>query len=810
MKEGVSFREKRFYRVLNAGLLVCAVLPGAGSFLGVGHMGWPHALTAVVVFGMLAGMYFCSARGRILCLGAALVCVCTGIWTAGLRETLRFIGFYIPWLLGTRDFPQEWVSGYGLLHTAVIVAACYGLGMLMEVFPAVKLVFGGMLLAGMAACLPLGIELPRLGVVFGICYVVMICTEQVQRRWKKMRSKNGKVQMLWILPFFAWYILLMACMPAPKEPYDWLWAKNIYRQAREAFLVFTENIRWGGGEAFGMAFSGFSESAALGGGVKEDADEVMVLALQRGSLRNVYLTGSVYDTFDGRQWRQRYRNDSQDVLLDTAETVCGVRRYHDLYGTDYLKEARIRIQYRHFHTKYVFSPLKTWNVDEIGGNTGYFCEGENLRWRRYQGYGAEYEVRYFQMNTGQETFYRFLEAAAGGYREAAGPEEGETGQAGFPGEAGEPGPGMLTDEEIWKEVRKEYGGEAGSGLTLENLEEHRSKIYENYLGDITLSEAAEEYLAKITGDAGTDVEKLRAIEKELSSYTYTATPGELPGRVGDEGEFLDFFMLESRKGYCTYFATAFVLLARKEGIPARYVQGFCVPVTDGGETFVYSNMAHAWPEAYIAGAGWIPFEPTPGYGGIRYVPWKLQQPGPDGPGENGEVQEETLFAETQEDIRESEETERRQEDREQKESSWNRLFWIIPGILAVCVLVSALDYVWRKYRYGKMDPEGKFRAEVYQNLYLLTLLGLKRQEGETLEELRGRGMGMEWTKEGDVPAPFGFLEEYERILYGGKTVREDMIRRAAGERLVILARLKKEKRHLYFYGRMKTGFMGYR
>ncbi len=428
MKEGVSFREKRFYRVLNAGLLVCAVLPGAGSFLGVGHMGWPHALTAVVVFGMLAGMYFCSARGRILCLGAALVCVCTGIWTAGLRETLRFIGFYIPWLLGTRDFPQEWVSGYGLLHTAVIVAACYGLGMLMEVFPAVKLVFGGMLLAGMAACLPLGIELPRLGVVFGICYVVMICTEQVQRRWKKMRSKNGKVQMLWILPFFAWYVLLMACMPAPKEPYDWLWAKNIYRQAREAFLVFTENIRWGGGEAFGMAFSGFSESAALGGGVKEDADEVMVLALQRGSLRNVYLTGSVYDTFDGRQWRQRYRNDSQDVLLDTAETVCGVRRYHDLYGTDYLKEARIRIQYRHFHTKYVFSPLKTWDVDEIGGNTGYFGEGENLRWRQYQGYGAEYEVRYFQMNTGQEAFYRFLEAAAGGYREA-GDRAG-----GFPGE----------------------------------------------------------------------------------------------------------------------------------------------------------------------------------------------------------------------------------------------------------------------------------------------------------------------------------------------------------------------------------------
>ena len=36
-----------------------------------------------------------------------------------------------------------------------------------------------------------------------------------------------------------------------------------------------------------------------------------------------------------------------------------------------------------------------------------------------------------------------------------------------------------------------------------------------------------------------------------------------------------------------------------------------------------SGMAHSWPEVYIDGVGWIPFEPTPGYGRMRYVSWGM-------------------------------------------------------------------------------------------------------------------------------------------------------------------------------------------
>jgi len=139
-----------------------------------------------------------------------------------------------------------------------------------------------------------------------------------------------------------------------------------------------------------------------------------------------------------------------------------------------------------------------------------------------------------------------------------------------------------------------------------------------------ISEAAREYLNQITGEQETDIQKLLAIEEALSGLQYTENPGELPEYVQSEAEFLDYFLSESRKGYCAYFATAFVLLARAEGIPARYVEGFCVPITADKNMTVTSGMAHAWPEVYLEGVGWIPFEPTPGYEELRYTPWKIK------------------------------------------------------------------------------------------------------------------------------------------------------------------------------------------
>ena len=70
--------------------------------------------------------------------------------------------------------------------------------------------------------------------------------------------------------------------------------------------------------------------------------------------------------------------------------------------------------------------------------------------------------------------------------------------------------------------------------------------------------------------------------------------------------------LASKRGYCVQFASAMAVMARSLGIPARLGVGF-LPGTrqSNGRQGVSLNDAHAWPELYFQGAGWVRFEPTP-------------------------------------------------------------------------------------------------------------------------------------------------------------------------------------------------------
>lgn len=79
-------------------------------------------------------------------------------------------------------------------------------------------------------------------------------------------------------------------------------------------------------------------------------------------------------------------------------------------------------------------------------------------------------------------------------------------------------------------------------------------------------------------------------------------------------DFVTNFLLHSREGYCTYFASAMAIMARANGIPARYVEGFRVDPSqyDAGSrrAKVTEADAHAWVEVYFEGEGWRVVEAT--------------------------------------------------------------------------------------------------------------------------------------------------------------------------------------------------------
>ncbi|HTC70257.1 MAG TPA: transglutaminase-like domain-containing protein, partial [Acidothermaceae bacterium] len=107
--------------------------------------------------------------------------------------------------------------------------------------------------------------------------------------------------------------------------------------------------------------------------------------------------------------------------------------------------------------------------------------------------------------------------------------------------------------------------------------------------------------------AVTPYEKALALQAWFQAGTYDITI-----KTGTNANALVTF-LNNRRGFCEQFAATMALMARLEGIPARVDVGF-TPGTKIGSTNSYlvtTADAHAWPELYFPGAGWLRFEPTP-------------------------------------------------------------------------------------------------------------------------------------------------------------------------------------------------------
>jgi hypothetical protein len=114
---------------------------------------------------------------------------------------------------------------------------------------------------------------------------------------------------------------------------------------------------------------------------------------------------------------------------------------------------------------------------------------------------------------------------------------------------------------------------------------------------------------RVTEQAPSPFEKAVAIQRFLTSspFTYdTSVP------AGSGTQALEAFLLRDHRGFCQQYATAMAVMARMVGIPARIGVGFTHGnIQPDGRWLVTTHDAHAWPELYFNGFGWLPFEPTP-------------------------------------------------------------------------------------------------------------------------------------------------------------------------------------------------------
>ena len=124
---------------------------------------------------------------------------------------------------------------------------------------------------------------------------------------------------------------------------------------------------------------------------------------------------------------------------------------------------------------------------------------------------------------------------------------------------------------------------------------------------------------EITEGHATPYRKAKAIEEHLSSRYVYAFSESAAGSTAPAGrDPVDWFLFDSEVGTSGSFSSAFAVLARSVGIPARVVSGWAIARVDGTQT-VYTDQAHQWAEVAFAGIGWVTFDPTPPVGSLSRV-----------------------------------------------------------------------------------------------------------------------------------------------------------------------------------------------
>ncbi len=210
-----------------------------------------------------------------------------------------------------------------------------------------------------------------------------------------------------------------------------------------------------------------------------------------------------------------------------------------------------------------------------------------------------------------------------------------------------------------------------------NLETEDSSLYQNYVQAtcLNLSKNTKEYFSELL-DAREDQDSMTSVIDKVKSYlnkniSYEKNPGAIP----DQSDFLVWFFEKNKKGNDVHFACAAALMFRYYGIPSRYVEGYVLPEillqgSQGNSVMIPETYAHAWPEIYIKGAGWIPVEVVERYEHLMKPYYEPDQTIHNESQDHSEEGTEMTEEESPADSTQSSESEYRREPSSEESEEW--------------------------------------------------------------------------------------------------------------------------------------------
>jgi cbb3-type cytochrome oxidase subunit 3 len=456
------------------------------------------------------------------------------------------------------------------------------------------------------------IDIPKITVGIIIFYSLMVLAQVCSRIfYKSSNTVNNSIATVYLAPACIIIALLSVCLPSRPEPIQWKGVKLLIQKAEERGSILMTQFEYffdRTGKEFTLNLSGYSEDETeLGGEIDINKETTLKVSTQNKSTSRGYLIGSIGDTYTGRRWVRSEKSgefDKADYYYDFFELLTAFAREEEAGGdlSNMIKRRSYDIEYFDIRTRSLFYPLKTFSMDlRKKLKYGETDQGAFL-FDKAKGYGTNYEVQYYELNLNNEVLKQML-------------REGNSSDF------------TVSLEDLNKTAGEIFDYNAlGADLDLlglrKDLMRRQAEIKRQYttLPD-SLPVRVSSLARELTRGYNNNYDKLKALEAYLNAMPYTTRVEKTPKGK----DFVDYFLFEQQKGYCTYFASAFGVLARCVGIPTRYVEGFMVDYEnkDGLNTYnVLNSNAHSWVEAYIDGIGWIPFEPTPAFYGARYTAWR--------------------------------------------------------------------------------------------------------------------------------------------------------------------------------------------
>ncbi len=284
----------------------------------------------------------------------------------------------------------------------------------------------------------------------------------------------------------------------------------------------------------------------------------------------------------------------------------------------------------------------------------------------------------------------------------------------------------------------------------------------------SLPDRVGELAAEVTADDDNRYDKARSIESYFSRNGFAYQISDVPV-PGENEDYVDQFLFDSKVGYCDNYSTSMVVMLRSLDIPARWVKGFTSgEVIEQGENQeaydiyeVTNANAHSWVEVYFPEKGWVPFEPTQGFPNMAEFHFN-----PDSTEENDD---EYVAPETESEQKQlPEESETETNSSASNSSNFDVNWWYVLSGFAVILLITFIVYRTRfrwKTVYLNMKIKSKGDAKTYQEAYhhLLKVLaynGFQKNTDQTLREYSKR-----------IDSLYGtttmrqLTNHYERILY---------------------------------------------